>query len=257
MNLNHGKVKFIIIAIVVVIVALLAVGAFFLFFKEDIGVTPGPVDPDGPVQTGEKTLSEKTIVDTTQSDTSDSKREIHINMPRISNLSDYSFQQSINKRMSDTVKYYQNEINVVLDEDTPITTKYRYNVDYERYNNGDYLSIVIEQDYQTGGMRSNSWNDTYNIDVAKNKEIYLKDLFSSTTDYEVEIVSEINKQAALKNYELVGGNGLKDIPEKQKFYIKDGRLVIYFDPAAIAPYVYGSLNFEMPFKLKDGKFVID
>ncbi|MBO5178928.1 MAG: DUF3298 domain-containing protein, partial [Clostridia bacterium] len=46
-------------------------------------------------------------------------------------------------------------------------------------------------------------------------------------------------------------------PEKQKFYIKDGKLIIYFDPAAIAPYVYGSLNFEMPFEFENGKFYVE
>ena len=105
-------------------------------------------------------------------------------------------------------------------------------------------------------MRSNSWKDTYNVDVKRNTEIYLRDLFEPTTDYEEEIIKEINKQASKKNYELVGGNGLSDIPETQKFYIKDKVLVIYFDPAAIAPYVYGELHFEMPFEYKDGIFYV-
>lgn len=256
MNLNQGKVKFIVIAIIILVIAILVGGGIFLY---NILNNDGPIsgDEDKPIVSEEKTPSEKTIVDTTESKTSDSKREIHINMPRISSLTDYSFQQYINKRMSDTVKYYQNEINVVLDENTPVITKYRYNVEYDRYNNGNYLSIVIDQDYNTGGMRSNAWKDTYNIDVVRNREIYLSDLFESTVDYKKEIIDEINTQAMLKNYELVGGNGLKDIPDKQKFYIKDGKLIIYFDPAAIAPYVYGSLNFEMPFELKDGKFNVE
>lgn len=253
MNLNHGKVKFIIIAIVVVMV--LAVGGYFLvkFLKSE---PAGPDGPDVPPVVENKTASEKIIVDATISNTSDSKREIHISMPTFSNLSDYAFQQYINQRMNDTVKGYQNEINVVLDEDTPLTTKYRYNVDFNRYNNDDYISLVISQNYQTGGMRSNAWKDTYNVDVTKNTEIYLKDIFDATVDYKQEIISEINKQAEDKNYELVGGNGLSDIPETQKFYIKDGALVIYFDPAAIAPYVYGELHFEMPFEYKDGKFYV-
>lgn len=253
MNLNHGKVKFIIIAIVVVMV--LAVGGYFLvkFLKSE---PAGPDGPDVPPVVENKTASEKIIVDATISNTSDSKREIHISMPTFSNLSDYAFQQYINQRMNDTVKGYQNEINVVLDEDTPLTTKYRYNVDFNRYNNDNYISLVISQNYQTGGMRSNAWKDTYNVDVTKNTEIYLKDIFDATVDYKQEIISEINKQAEDKNYELVGGNGLSDIPETQKFYIKDGALVIYFDPAAIAPYVYGELHFEMPFEYKDGKFYV-
>lgn len=252
MNLNHGKIKFIIIAVVVIVI--LALGAFLMInlFK-DGEISIGGNEDDPPVIEN-KTASEKIIVDATTSNTSNSKREIHISMPTFSNLENYSFQQYINQRMNDTVKGYQNEINVVLDSDTPLTTKYRYNVDFNRYNNDNYVSLVINQNYQTGGMRSNSWKDTYNVDVVENIEIYLKDLFEPTVDFEKEIIDEINKQADKKNYELVGGNGLSDIPETQKFYIKDGVLVIYFDPAAIAPYVYGELHFEMPFEYKDGKF---
>lgn len=256
MNLNHGKVKFIVIAIVIVIVAvLIGVGIWIFNLLNDD--TQKPVDIDNPAVGDNKTLSEKTIVETTESRTSNSKQEVHINMPRISNLSDYSFQQYVNKQMSDSVSYYKNEINIMLDENTTVTTKYRYDVNYDRYNNDNYLSIVIDQKYETGGMRSNAWKDTYNIDVKNNREIYLADLFESTVDYEKEIVDEINEQATLKNYELVGGNGLKGIPEKQKFYIKDSKLIIYFDPAAIAPYVYGSLNFEMPFEFENGKFNVE
>ncbi len=253
MNLNQGRVKFIIIAVIVAL--LVVVGVLFIipmFLGEDI-IGPDIPGVDTPGEEN-KTPAERVIVDATISNTSDSKREIYISMPTFSGLSDYAFQQRINQRMNDTVRGYQNEINIVLDESTPLTTKYRYNVDFNRYNNDNYVSLVITQNYQTGGMRSNLWKETFNVDVVKNSEIYLKDIFDSTVDYEKEIVKEINKQAEKKNYEIVGGNGLSDIPETQKFYIKDEKLVIYFDPAAIAPYVYGELHFEMPFKYEDGKF---
>lgn len=253
MNLKQGKIKFIIIAVAIVIA--IVVATVFILMPKDEEITSG--NEKNPIEEKEKSPSEKIKVDTITYIDNKEKSEININRPSIDNLSNNTFEQYINNQMSKTTQYYQKEINVVLDENTPDTTNYRYKVDYERYNNEDYLSLVINQSYQTGGMRSNAWKDTYNIDVVKNTEIYLKDLFASTVDYEKEIVDEINEQAMLKNYELVGGNGLKDIPEKQKFYIKDGKLIIYFDPAAIAPYVYGSLNFEMPFKLEAGKFIVE
>ena len=53
----------------------------------------------------------------------------------------------------------------------------------------------------------------------------------------------------------MNGEGLKDLADKQKFYIKDEKLIIYFDPAEIAPATYGALQFEMPFTLdEDGLF---
>lgn len=254
MNLNQGKVKFIVIAIMIIVVVIIVAGLFFLLPK-DQGDTP--IEGENPIEEKEKSPSEKIKVDTITYIDNKEKSEISINRPSIDNLSNNTFEQYINSQMSKTTEYYQNEINVVLDENTPNTTNYRYKVDYERYNNGEYLSLVMNQSYQTGGMRSNAWKDTYNIDVVNNREIFLKDLFERTVNYEEEIITEINEQAKLKNYELVGGNGLKSIPEKQKFYIKDGKLIIYFDPAAIAPYVYGSLNFEMPFEFENGKFNVE
>ena len=54
----------------------------------------------------------------------------------------------------------------------------------------------------------------------------------------------------------MNGAGLTDLNEKQKFYIKDGKLIIYFDPSEIAPAKYGELQFEMPFVFneEEGKF---
>lgn len=258
MNLNDGKIKFSIIAIVIGAVVLLGVAVVILINVLGKSPVEGPND-DPPIEDVQKTPAEKAIVNTRQAGTRDSKREIDINMPRFASLSDYSFQEYINKRMGDTAVDYQKEIEIVIgEEDTPIDTKYRYNVDYDRYDNENYVSLIVNHNYQTGGMRSNNWKDTYNVDVVRNTEIYLVDLFDSTTDYKKEIINEINKQAKSKNQELVGGNGLKDIPEKQKFYIKNGELVIYFDPAAIAPYLYGPLDYTMPFNYnKDtGKFEV-
>ena len=44
---------------------------------------------------------------------------------------------------------------------------------------------------------------------------------------------------------------MKELNDKQKFYIKDGKLIICFDPSEIAPTKYGELQFEMPFNLDE------
>ena len=50
-------------------------------------------------------------------------------------------------------------------------------------------------------------------------------------------------------------DSLNELNEKQKFYIKEDKLIIYFDPSEIAPTSYGELQFEMPFTLgENGKF---
>lgn len=251
-NSNKKKI-IIIISVIAVLAIILSVVLIFMMNKEPVIIEPPT--PDNPTQ---KTASEKTIIDVAKSSNVDSKRNVQINIPKFTNLTDYAFQQFINNKMSETANYYQNEISVVADEYTPITTVYKYIVDYNRHNNDDYVSVVINHKYQTqvGGLRSNIWKDTYNIDVVRNREVVLKDLFAANVDYKKEIINEVNRQAKLSNYELVGGAGVQEIPDTQKFYIKDQELYIYFDPAAIAPYVYGELNFKMPYIWNNGKFEV-
>lgn len=215
-----------------------------------------PVGPNDPGEVIEKSPAEKIVVNPYNITNSSKNRDVRTSIPKLMNLDDSRFQEYMNKKMLQTVIDYQNEIETMIDEDTPAATLYKYVVSYEKYANDIYLSMVVSNDYQTGGMRSNSWKDTYTVDVTKgaNKEIFLKDLFKAEVDYKKEILAEINEQAETKGYELVGGNGLSSLPDTQKFYIKDQKLIIYFDPAAIAPYVYGELHFEMPFTYENGKF---
>ena len=79
----------------------------------------------------------------------------------------------------------------------------------------------------------------------------------SSDNYKEIIVKEINKQAVDKKLNLVAGNGLSNIPDTQRYFIKEGRLFIYFEPASIAPYLDGEMIFEMPFKFVNGKFIVE
>ena len=172
-------------------------------------------------------------------------------MPAFEELTNFSFQESINKEIAELINPYINEIKIVSDDS--ISKQYKYYVDFERYDNDIFVSLVIDQNYVTGGMRSNAWKDTFTIDIIENKKVMLADICSSE-DYKKIIVDEVNKQAKQKEINLVAGNGLVDIPDTQRFYIKDKKLYIYFEPASIAPYLDGEMHFEMPFEYEDGKF---
>ena len=87
--------------------------------------------------------------------------------------------------------------------------------------------------------------------------VYLSQMFEPGVKFESAIIAEIEKQAAAKHIELMGGNGIDSLKQNTKFYIKDAKLIIYFAPAEIAANVYGELSFEMPFTLKtNGTFDI-
>ena len=169
--------------------------------------------------------------------------------PTITSFTNKEFENSINKQIASSIAEYRAEISGMVDDLTPEIKLYKYVTKYTKNTWGNYLTLVVEQDYQTGGIRSNSWKDIYNIDVAKERIIYLADLFEPTTDYQAAIISEVTRQAAARNYKLMGGDGITKLPSTQKFYIQDGKLIIYFDPAEVAATVYGALEFEMPFTL--------
>ena len=235
---------------IIILLALIGFGVFLLLKEEEPPIIDDPTPP--PVDT--RTPSEKIQIESAVTNTQTQKMLVDVSIPTFLNLSDYLFQESLNKEIAELINPYLNEIAIVSEDS--VNKQYKYTVDYERYNNEDYVSLVLSQNYVTGGMRSNSWKDTYTIDVVKNKKVMLEDICSSK-DYKEIIVEEVNEQAKQKSLSLVAGIGLSDIPDTQRFYIKNNKLFIYFEPASIAPYLDGEMHFEMPFEFVDNKFILE
>jgi hypothetical protein len=250
------KKKLIMVVVITIIVILLASSLVFFFLLNKGDEEEGEGNNVNPSNDENTELAATITVTSTNKRTNDGAIDIDISIPVLSGLEDKKFEYDINTEMAKDILAYESEVYVMASGDVGIN-KYTFKTRYEKYVNDDYLSLVIPQEYTTGGIRSNRWKDTYNIDARKGKRIYLADLFDPTEDFQKAIISEINKQATEDNVELVGGVGLSNIPEKQKFYIKDKKLIIYFDPAGIAPYVFGELHFEMPFRYENGNFYID
>jgi len=245
------------VAIVLLVVVLIVLGVtiYFTVNNQPIIDIEGSGDPIIPPALSE-TIEVRDAI--TKADTQ--KRYVDVKMPAFENLTDYAFEETINQKIASSINPYINEIAIVADEGSPATAIYRYTVSYERYNNEDYVSLVVLQNYSTQyesgyGLRSNVWKDTYTIDARNNRELTLADICSSK-EYKKIIIAEVNKQAKEKNIELIAGKGLESIPNTQRFYIKDKKLYIYFEPASIAPYLDGEMHFEMPFEFIDGKFMM-
>ncbi len=240
---------------VLIIFALAAVIGVSLFLFLKPGNNSNPVGPNinnensGDVLSEDEGRAAKVVVEAIPVKNKTDNIDVECTYPAIRSFSNKEFENNINKQIATNINEYRTEINYVVDDLTPEINLYKYRASYEKFTWGDYLTLVVSQDYQTGGIRSNTWKDIYNINVLTERIIYLSDLFEATTDYESAIIYEVTKQAEDKGYKLMGGDGLKKIPTYQKFYIKDGTLFIYFDPSEVAGAVYGALEFEMPFTL--------
>jgi hypothetical protein len=144
-----------------------------------------------------------------------------------------------NESQQQAKEYYEN-----IEE---VENKFVANVDYDIKKNSDnILSIMIIYYKFAGGAHGDYEHVVYNIDMKNGKFISLSDLFKKNIDYKTVINEEIRKQIE----ELIktdkqnkGVYEFEGISDKQKFYIQDDNLVIYFDLYEIAPYAAGIPEF--------------
>lgn len=244
-----------IVILLVIVISLGAIAWMFMDSSDTPGPGPGPIID--PIPSGDNSLASKVVIQDVPIVIKTANKDIDCVYPAITSLTNKEFENHINTQIAENVQAYRNEIEFIVDDETPVTALYQYITKYHKYTCGKYLSLVIEQEYQTGGIRSNKWKDIYNINAETERLFYLSEIFKAGIDYKTAIIEEINKQATAQNIELMGGNGLTKIPEKQKFYIKDNKLFIYFAPSEAAATKFGELVFEMPFTMtEEGVFKI-
>lgn len=204
----------------------------------------------------EKSISESVVIKDKASMINTSKRAVDVIIPEFQNLED-GYEGYINNKMykdlSD-VNVYDELTHGLNNEEIG---KFTYEASYERYNCEDYVSIVANQYiYLEGAARPKTQKKCYVVNAKESATTTLVDIFEDKLNYKKAILSEINIQAKIKNIELIGGNGLTSIDDTQQFYIKDNKLVIYFESSEIAATAVGELEFTMPFEFVNNKFII-
>ena len=204
----------------------------------------------------EKPISESVVIKDKASMINTSKRAVDVIIPEFQNLEDGYESYINNKIYSDLsdVNVYDELTHGLSDEEIG---KFTYEASYERYNCGEYVSVVANQYiYLEGAARPKTQKKCYVVNAKENASATIVDVFDDKLNYKKAILDEINLQAKLNDIELIGGNGLTNIADTQQFYIKDNKLVIYFEASEIAATAVGELEFVMPFEFVNNKFVI-
>ncbi len=242
--------------LLIVLVILILLGALgYIAWKYMSGpVDPGIVTEITPTPVVEKKVTaDDILVETVKYENKTDNMDIKCEYPRIKSFKNASFQNSVNSEIAKHSLDQVNEIKNVIEDDTDDLKPemfIRYSCNFERFNYGKYLFLVVSHDYESGGIRSNKWKDIYSINVETERIVYLSEMFEVGVKYEQAIISEITKQAAERDIELMGGNGIEKLSQKQSFYInEEGKLVVYFQPSFVAATVYGEVSFVMPFTL--------
>ena len=153
--------------------------------------------------------------------------------------SENNIMKFFNESQQQAKDYYEN-----IEE---VENKFVANVDYDIKKNSDnILSIMIIYYKFAGGAHGDYEHVVYNIDMKNGKFISLSDLFKEKIDYKTVINEEIRKQIEdliKTDKQNKGIYEFEGISDKQKFYIQDDNLVIYFDLYEIAPYAAGIPEF--------------
>lgn len=175
--------------------------------------------------------------------------------PVLHGLADEDIQARLNAIWEEDVEQIEAALTADLDEyirynqenDFPI----RPYLLYSRYQTGtlnqNLLSLYVDYYTFTGGAHGSTDRRPYNYDLQTGQPLELADIFQSGYDYRGLIDREISARIAAQPGDYFSGEmGFTGIKDDQRFYIRDGQLVIYFSQYEIAPYAAGIPEFAFP-----------
>lgn len=175
--------------------------------------------------------------------------------PVLHGLADEDVQARLNAIWEEDVEQIEAALTADLDEyirynqenDFPI----RPYLLYSRYQTGtlnqNLLSLYVDYYTFTGGAHGSTDRRPYNYDLQTGQPLELADIFQSGYDYRGLIDREISARIAAQPGDYFSGEmGFTGIKDDQRFYIRDGQLVIYFSQYEIAPYAAGIPEFAFP-----------
>lgn len=122
-------------------------------------------------------------------------------------------------------------------------------VNFDLKNSDKILSIKINYYQYTGGAYGNPYSLSYNIDLTTGKDLELVDFLQkqnmSLKDVEAVIKSEIENQPEI--FFQSNDYSFQELAADQFYYLEDDKIVIYFQPYAIAPYSSGMPEFKIEY----------
>ncbi|WP_367362049.1 DUF3298 and DUF4163 domain-containing protein [Mesotoga sp.] len=172
---------------------------------------------------------------------------VNVQIPSVNGLRDRPFEQFLNSTIEGEISQYRSEIEELARKafeesktsEWPFRTFDVYVV-YSAYLSDGILSIDMVFSEFTGGAHPNASRRTYNIDLEKSRLVALHNILGSKKTEE--------KLNGLIKEEISARDDLwpeyfEGVTSDQGFYLKGGRLCIYFQPYEIGPWAVGMPEF--------------
>ncbi|MEW8956253.1 DUF3298 and DUF4163 domain-containing protein [Clostridium sp.] len=181
--------------------------------------------------------------------------DMELNIPEIRGLENKDKEKSINEEIDKNAVAFGHKIKLLAEEDRKYYMNnkedgdiYEAVVDFSTpYNNGEFLSLLIDNYSYTGGAHGITYRKSFNIDGKSGEVLLLKDLFKDNYNYK-KIIDNIISKEIEKNKENFLYGEFNGIEEDIDFYMEEEYLIIYFQLYEIAPYVSGFPEFRIPIK---------
>lgn len=175
---------------------------------------------------------------------------VHAEVPEISGLADGEFEDSLN----DSFEKDTDSALIAFDtaaensaDNIRMGNKCIFETNWEnKYNQNDFLSLVEERYIYMGGAHGETAWLPRNIDLAASKQIQLADLFAEA-GYE-NTLNRMITEAVQEDGEQYGDLWEKPVikdSHQTDFYIRNGKLVIFYQPYDLSYYARGFVEFPL------------
>jgi hypothetical protein len=198
-----------------------------------------------------KTLNAVTI--TTESYVKDYKdAPIKLDYPQVSGLPSAEAEKVINATIKQTILNYaaeaEDQITRKSEEDRPYEFEGGYVV---TYNQDGVISLITNQYGYTGGAHGMTVRNAFTFSLKDGKRLLLGDLFGANPNYKKELNAKLSSALKANEGYLGGFTGLNT---EKYFYLKDGKVVLFFQLYEYTAYATGFPEFTFSFKelLPDG-----
>lgn len=171
------------------------------------------------------------------------RNDIKISYPRSNN-------KNLNKIIKNKIKDIINEFMEYASIESIFQFPYTLYINYETYNYNDQVSYVFYISMYTGGAHPDNRITTINYDLKRNREIGIRKLYNN-----LENLSEISRYLLKQNRNLMQIPQILPMIEEgttpiesnfKNFAITKDGVIIFFEPAQVAPYSSGTIKILIP-----------
>jgi hypothetical protein len=186
--------------------------------------------------------------------------------PEVSGMTNESTQQVVNTKIQELLNQdiirFKEEVSQTEERNStlPLPTQVEgfINELYITYkitqaNNAIVSAMFPVMNFQAGADHPNNYNQVFNYDVMKNKQIVLSDLFQKDSNY-LEVLSKMSREQLSTRFsdnpyasDFINEGTKPTEANFSLFTIGENELMLIFNPYQVAPYYAGTQIVKIPY----------